>query len=148
MQWKRYLIPINQFFTFPIVHLVFPQNFAWTLSSISLGTTGNTQEKLYTMVTTCKILGGKRDVFWVMWKWWIIFINKNRLRSETFLRNKVQDLFLARNIFFKPRLSVKCISSSNLQVYLLWIWVDGLLLYLCAWHTLYFFMGWNENWAV
>ena len=26
MQWKRYLIPINQFFTFPIVHLVFPQN--------------------------------------------------------------------------------------------------------------------------
>ena len=49
---------------------------------------------------------------------------KTDYEVKNFFGMKCGIFFLACNNFFKPRLSAKCISSSNLQVYLLWIWAS------------------------
>ena len=73
---------VNQYATstFPITHLICPQNFAKALFSISLRTAvvpmGNEKQRL------CKILWGKQGSLWKMWKW---RINRFSLKKRSIL---------------------------------------------------------------
>lgn len=148
MKWKRYPIPINQFLHFPYYTSFSPKILHRRCLQFLLGQLEIPKRNFTQWLLDAKFWGVSEMYYGQCENDGLSLSIKTDYEVKHFFGMKCGIFFLPATFFRKPRLSVKCISSSNLQVYLLWIWLDGLLLYLCAWHTLYFFMGWNENWAV